>query len=213
ERALKLLGPNTAVLVTADHGESFAHGYGAHTGPGLYNEIIHIPLIIKLPGETAGRRCNRPAQQADIAPTLAALAGIPAPADWAGQSLLDACEAAPAGSPHRAIFSMNFEQNPRFAPLKTGSVALIQGRWKLIHYMGALHYPYMPPLHDELYDVLADPGERTNVAAQHPAIVQRLRGLITAALARHGGRVIPGVPARPVESAASPQTTAANITP
>ena len=213
-QALAALGPNTAVVITADHGESFAHGYGAHTGPGLYDEIIHVPLILKLPGETTGQRCDRPAEQADIAPTLAALAGVPAPADWAGRSLLNACDAAPGGSgPQRAIFSMNFEQNPRFAALRTGSVAVIQGRWKLIHYMGKLHYPYMPPLHDELYDVVADPAERTNLAARQPAIVQRLRGLIEAALAQHGGRVIPGAPAQPVAPGAAAPQTAANITP
>jgi arylsulfatase A-like enzyme len=214
QQALATLGPNTAIVISADHGESFAHGYGAHTGPGLYNEIIHVPLILKLPGETAGRRCGRSAEQADIAPTLAALAGVPAPADWEGRSLLDACDPTPAESsqPHRVIFSMNFEQNPRFAPLRTGSVAVIQGRWKLIHYMGALHYPYMPRLHDELYDVVTDPGERTNLAAQQPAIVQRLRGLIEAALAQHGGRVIPGAPAPPVQQSGT-QQTADNVTP
>jgi arylsulfatase A-like enzyme len=215
QAATEMLGPNTAIVVSADHGESFAHGYGAHTGPGLYDEIIHVPLIIKLPDETGGSRCDAPVQQADIAPTLAALAGIAAPGDWEGRSLADGCAGAQSGAdgPDGAIFSMNFEQNPRFAALKTGSVAVIEGRWKLIHYMGALHYPFMPPLHDELYDVVADPGERTDLAAQQPARVRQLRELIDAALARHGGRVIPGTPTQPIqESAASPQT-AANLTP
>ena len=215
QAALQVLGPNTAIVVTADHGESFAHGYGAHTGPGLYNEIIHVPLIIKLPGESTGRRCEQPVQQADIAPTLAALAGLAEPRDWEGQSLVGACDAAQSGAPadERAIFSMNFEQNPRFGALKTGSVAVIEGRWKLIHYMGALHYPFMPALHDELYDVITDPAERTDLAAQQPAIVRQLRGLIAAALARHGGRVIPGEPTQPVQESepAAPQT-ADNIT-
>ncbi|MGH8327663.1 MAG: sulfatase family protein, partial [Steroidobacteraceae bacterium] len=215
QRALEILGPNTAIVVSADHGESFAHGYGAHTGPGLYNEIIHVPLIVKLPGETTGSRCAAPAQQADIAPTLAALAGVTAPADWEGRSLLGACADAQsdAQAPERAIFSMNFEQNPRFGALKTGSVAVIEGRWKLIHYMGALHYPDMPRLHDELYDVVADPGERTDLAAQQPAVVRQLRSLIEAALARHGGRVIPGVPGPPQQEGAAMQQTADNITP
>ena len=215
QAALQVLGPNTAIVVTADHGESFAHGYGAHTGPGLYDEIVHVPLIIRLPGETAGKRCAQPVQQADIAPTLAALAGVAAPGDWEGESLVDACDGPQTGAPldDRAIFSMNFEQNPRFAALKTGSVAVIAGRWKLIHYMGALHYPYMPRLHDALYDVVADPGERTDLAAQQPAIVRQLRGLIDAALARHGGRVIPGVSTQPAQEReqAAPQT-ADNIT-
>lgn len=213
QQALELLGPNTALIVTADHGESFAHGYGAHTGPGLYDEIIHIPLIVKLPGEMEGQRCAGPVEQADIAPTLAALAGIRPPADWEGHSLLDACDPSNGGDsrPQRAIFSMNFEQNPRFAALKTGSVAVIKGRWKLIHYMGALHYPFMPALHDELYDVVADPDERTNLAAQQPAKVGELRALIDAALAQHGGRVIPGLPTQPVQESATVPQTADNM--
>jgi arylsulfatase A-like enzyme len=214
QRALEVLGPNTVVVITADHGESFAHGYGAHTGPGLYDEIIHVPLIIKFPGETAGRRCDTLAEQADVAPTLAALAGIPAPAVWEGQSLVDACAASGSAVPQadRAIFSMNFEQNPRFAALKTGSVAVIRGKWKLIHYMGALHYPYMPQLHDELYDMLADPGERTNLAAQQPAVVRQLQALIDTALAQHSERVTPGMPAEPIqESAVLPQTAANGV--
>lgn len=215
QQVLEMLGPNTAIVLSADHGESFAHGYGAHTGPGLYDEIINIPLVIKLPGETTGKRCDAPVQQADIAPTLAALAGVPAPSDWEGQSLLGACGEAQsdAAAPGRAIFSMNFEQNPRFGALKTGSVAVIQGRWKLIHYMGAIHYPFMPALHDELYDVVADPGERTNLAAQQPEVVRQLRGLIAAALARHGGRVVPGVPSQPLQEGATLPQTAANIMP
>jgi arylsulfatase A-like enzyme len=210
QQALAILGPNTVIVVTADHGESFDHGYGAHTGPGLYNEIVHIPLIVKLPGETTGTRCEEPVQQADIAPTLAALAGVAPPPDWEGRSLVDACAGAQSGAaaPERAIFSMNFEQNPRFAALRTGSVAVIAGRWKLIHYMGKLHYPFMPPLHDELYDVVSDPNEHHNVAAQQPALVQRLLGLIDTALAQHGGRVVPGRQTAPV-AAPPPQQSAA----
>jgi arylsulfatase A-like enzyme len=215
DRVIQMLGPNTAVVLTADHGESFAHGYGAHTGPGLYNEIIHVPLVMKLPGETAGKRCDTPVQQADIAPTLAALAGAAVPADWEGRSLLGACGGtqSDAPAPDRAIFSMNFEQNPRFGALKTGSVAVIEGRWKLIHYMGAIHYPFMPVLHDELYDVVADPGERTDLAAQRPQVVRQLRGLIEAALARHGGRVVPGARSQPRQEGAALPQTADNVVP
>jgi len=190
-QAQSLLGPNTVVVVTADHGESFAHGYGAHTGPGLYDEIIHVPLIVKLPSQTVGRRSEVLAEQVDIAPTLAEIAGLSSPADWEGRSLLGECSAATVAgiSDARPVFSMSFEQNPRLAALKTGSVAVIDGQWKLVHYMGALHYPKMPPLHDELYDLTADPGEQVNRAADQPALVQRLRQLIDAELARHGGSV------------------------
>ncbi len=191
QQALQLLGSNTVVVVTADHGESFGHGYGAHTGPGLYDEIIRVRLIIKLPGETAGKHTDLLAEQVDIAPTLAEAAGLVPAASWEGRSLLGACAApTPAsGEPDRPAFSMNFEQNHRYAALTTGSVAAIEGRWKLVHYMGPLHYPLIPRLHDELYDLSTDPGERVNRAAEEPGEVTYLRGLIAAQLALHGGPV------------------------
>jgi arylsulfatase A-like enzyme len=188
QRALQLLGPDTVIVVTADHGESFRHGYGAHTGPGLYDEIIHVPLIIRLPGQTQAIRSPAVVEQVDIAPTLAQLAGIRAPALWAGHSLLGAW--ARSGSdplPMQPAFSMNFEQNARHARLTTGSVAVIDGQWKLVHYLGHPHYPQMPPLHDTLYDLATDPRETRDLAAIRPAEVARLRALIAAQLARHGG--------------------------
>jgi arylsulfatase A-like enzyme len=204
QQALRALGPDTVVVISSDHGESFSHGYGAHTGPGLYDEIIHIPLIVKLPYETVGRRCNALAQQVDIAPTLAALAGIAPPADWEGHSLLGACSSASSNTAaHRPVYSMNFEQNPRYAALTTGSVAVIDGHWKLIHYMGHLRYPFMPPLRDQLYDLANDPGERVNLADRHPHTVARLRGLIERELARHGGPLVHGQPAAEVARIAS----------
>ncbi len=194
QQALQLLGDNTIVVVTADHGESFRHGYGAHTGPGLFDEIIRVPLIVKLPHQTQGVRTERIAEQIDIAPTLAQLAGVSAPSLWEGRSLLSP-EAMPttlateATSPDKPAFSMNFEQNPRFEPLQRGVVAVISERWKLVHYLGRLHYPRMPPQQDALFDLSSDPEETTNLALSEPQTVTYLRALIDAQLAAHGGAV------------------------
>jgi arylsulfatase A-like enzyme len=184
QRALELLGPNTAVVVTADHGESFRHGYGAHTGPGLYNELIRVPLIIKLPHQAQPMRSDAVIEQIDLAPTLAQLAGAPIPASWEGHSLLGAWSQ-PDPMPSTPVFSMNFEQSARFGRLPTGSVAVIDGHWKLVHYFGHLHYPMMPVLHDTLYGLSTDPMETTDLAASHPAEATRLRALIDMELARH----------------------------
>jgi arylsulfatase A-like enzyme len=190
QRALQLLGDNTVVVVTADHGESFRHGYGAHTGPGLFDEIIHVPLIIKLPGQSKGLRSHATAEQVDIAPTLAQLAGISAPPEWEGRSLLPACTQAASGTnpalADKPAFSMNFEQNPRFSRLANGVVAVVSGHWKLVHYLGQLHYPQMPPLQDALFDLAVDPAESMNVASAQPAITAQLRALIDDQLAQHG---------------------------
>jgi len=187
-QALHRLGDNTVIVVMADHGESFGNGYGGHGGPGLYDSIIHVPLIIKLPYQTRPMRIETRAEQIDIAPTLAALAQITPPSSWEGRSLLPLWDTAAeqiAATP--PIFAMNFEENRRDAPLTTGSVAVLDGRWKLLHYMGRLHYEHIPRLHDELYDIVADPGELTDLAAQEPQQVQLLSTLAAQELARHGG--------------------------
>ena len=99
--------------------------------------------------------------------------------------LLQSSQAA-APLPVKPIFAMAFEENPRRSALTTGSVAAIDGRWKLVHFMGALNYPLMPPSHDELYDLAADPHELTNRISEEPAEAQRLLELVASALARHG---------------------------
>lgn len=186
-QALQTLGTNTVVVVTADHGESFQHGYGAHTGPGLFDEIIHVPLIVKLPGQTRALTSTAAVEQVDIAPTIAQLAGIPPPTTWEGRSLLPAwgytgTEPLPA----RPVFSMNFEQTPRHGALRTGSVAVIDGPWKLVHYIGRPHYPDMPPLHDALFNLASDPDENLNLIGSQRGEATRLRSLIDAQLSRRG---------------------------
>jgi arylsulfatase A-like enzyme len=188
-KGLGLLGDNTVLIVTADHGESFAHGYGMHSGPGLFESIIHIPLMIKLPSQAHGVRTSVVAEQVDIAPTIAQLAGLaPSPA-WEGRPLLEGSRSTEGDAPVAAkpVFSMNFEENPRLSALTTGSVAVIDKHWKLVHYMGALHYRSMPQLHDQLYDLAADPGELVNRITDQPGETERLRALIAAELVQHGG--------------------------
>lgn len=186
-RALPLLGDNTVVVITADHGESFANGYGGHGGPELYDSIVHVPLIIRLPHQTAPLRISSQAELIDVAPTILELAGIAAPAQWEGRSLLSLWRAPEGAGISQPAFAMSFEENPRAAALKSGSVAVIEEQWKLVHHMGVLHYPGMPLLGDELYDHRDDPGETRNRAQQQPEQVKRLRALIDAALARYGG--------------------------
>jgi hypothetical protein len=82
--------------------------------------------------------------------------------------------------------AMTFEQSNRFGPLHTGSVALIEERWKYVHYVGRMRYPAMPELADSLYDLVADPGESNNLIRQHSAVASRMRADIEAQLRLHG---------------------------
>ncbi len=73
-RQLEARGVNAVTVVIADHGEEFGeHGRFGHLS--LYREVLDIPFLIHLPGQTEGRRVDAPVQQADIVPTLVDLAG------------------------------------------------------------------------------------------------------------------------------------------
>jgi arylsulfatase A-like enzyme len=93
---LMQLWDKTAILLTADHG--WYHGehgrMGKHTvlapkqGWPLYEEVNHIPLILRVPGLGEGGRQRALVQPTDIAPTLLDIAGVPLPGAMHGASLL-----------------------------------------------------------------------------------------------------------------------------
>ena len=174
------------IVVSADHGESFTKGYGQHGGPLLHEELVRIPLLIKTPGQRAPHTVVHPTELVDLKPTLLELAGIRAETPGEGISLVPLMQ---GHSPRRPVFTMNFQQSRRLGALERGSVAMIEGRWKYVHYFGAIHYPRMPRLRDALYDVEADPWEATDLSAAQPALAARMRGEIETRLRRHGAAI------------------------
>ncbi|GIW41690.1 MAG: hypothetical protein KatS3mg076_2267 [Candidatus Binatia bacterium] len=80
----------TAIFVTADHGdEFFEHGFKGH-GRTLYREVTHIPLIVRAPGVRGGRVVDDPVSLVDLAPTILDLLGVDHPPGFNGTSLLPA---------------------------------------------------------------------------------------------------------------------------
>ncbi len=173
---------NTLLVVSADHGESFSHNYGGHAGPMLHEDLIRIPLIVKGPGQSVGKRLDVVAEQIDLMPTLLELADIPIEGPVEGRSLKPAIW---GERMEGAVFSMNLEQSSRFGEWDTGSVAMIEGRWKYIHYRGKIKSPLMPKLEDSLYDLQADPDENTNLVTAQPAIAAKMLAVIQEQLRRH----------------------------
>jgi arylsulfatase A-like enzyme len=175
----KEFGPNTAIFLTADHGESFDHGYGSHGGVMLYEDLIHIPLIISLPSAESKRRDDL-ASQVDIAPTMAAVAGIPVSPAWVGRSLLEA----PSGEP--IVFAMNFEENVARQSLSKGAVASLWSHWKSVQFFGKPRYPDIPVLNNELFDLRADPTEHNDLIAQEVDVASKFSADVRRQLALHG---------------------------
>jgi arylsulfatase A-like enzyme len=87
--AARLPMNRTIVVVTADHGEEFfEHGRFGH-GKTLYDEVIHVPLVMAGPGLPAGVARDDAAMLVDVAPTVAKLVGIARGPQWAGRDLLE----------------------------------------------------------------------------------------------------------------------------
>jgi arylsulfatase A-like enzyme len=86
ELAANGLDDETAVVLAGDHGEEFQeHGHLAHY-PKLYDELIHVPFVVDVPG-AEGRRVERQVGLDAIPPTVTELLGIDAPEEWTGDSL------------------------------------------------------------------------------------------------------------------------------
>jgi arylsulfatase A-like enzyme len=160
---------NTVIILSSDHGESFEHGYFTHGGPFLYEQVTHIPLIIKEPDQKDGRIIDSLVEQVDIPSTVLDLADIPVPVWMEGRSLVPFMQGDEL-SP-RPAFSMNFEENPsRRHEITNGSVAVWKGNYKLIRYLTKDE-----PL---LFNLKEDPEELKNLAGSEPQIAQSLLDLI-----------------------------------
>jgi arylsulfatase A-like enzyme len=160
---------NTVIVFSSDHGDSFEHGYFTHGGPFLYEQVTHIPLIIKEAGQEQGRVVHDLVDQIDISSTILDLANIPIPSWMEGRSLAPLIRGEKMLS--RPAFSMNFEENPsRGHQITKGSVAVWDGDYKLIHYIERKE--------SLLFNLAKDPGELHNIINDSPEIAQRLLKLV-----------------------------------
>jgi len=177
---------NTIIVVTADHGIALPRGKQF-----LYNEGLHIPLIIRWPGTIKpGTVETRMVSNIDIAPTILALAGLPIPPSMQGKDLLDL-----ANAPRRYIFagrdkmddthdamravrSQDYEYILNLMPERAYAQfnSYKESEYPGLALMNVLHLEgKLPPAQDafmqpnkpreELYDVRADPDEVHNLAA------------------------------------------------
>ena len=151
------------VVLLSDHGESLGD-HGEHThGYFIYQSTLHVPLIIHWPergraaegasghsGPAPGHpeRVESPASLIDVAPTVLQALGIPAPASFAGHSLVPLLDSAP--TPDRTVYSES-----RYAHDKFG--------WAALGSLRVGDYQYIEEPHPEFYKVSEDPGEVRNL--------------------------------------------------
>jgi arylsulfatase A-like enzyme len=156
------------IIVTADHGEElFDHGGFSH-GYTLHREVLHVPLYIKLPGQTEGGVEGSAATLMDIMPTILDVLDIPVDRDFDGRSLLPLLEgrAEPGSSVGKPrLYQVAWRGRCKGRAIADDGLKLIEIE---SNYEG---------LQDvvRLYDEQADPGETADLSSERTEAVDRLR--------------------------------------
>lgn len=134
----------------------------------LYEGGIRVPLIVRAPGLTKnGTTCDVPVASFDLAPTVVELAGLAAqPAQHLDSRSIVELLRGGVSSQARSLF-WHYPHYHNSTTWKTGG-AIRDGDWKLIEFFEQDSI--------ELYDLRNDIGERNNIASQHAAKVNELRG-------------------------------------
>ena len=160
--ALKASGAwdRTIVALVADHGEGLGDHDHYHHGYTLFDDQVRIPMLVRVPGQEPSS-VDRPVAGIDLGPTLLGQLGIEVPEAWQGVDRLAAD--APTDDPY-VIEYPSYDSSAQ--------KALVTGRFKY------LHDPWFRT--EALYDLEADPGETTDVAAEHPEVVSNARATLDA---------------------------------
>lgn len=159
------------IVFLADHGEELGDHGGWQHDQSLHRELVHVPLVLRLPGgEAGGTRVAAPVSLVDVLPTLLDFVGELPPDGTSGRSLLPLVRGA-ADDPGPRVTAVRVNRKKYFRPWAElrgdTNVAVRDGRWKLL---------YSPDVgRAELYDLASDPREETDVAALHPERAAELR--------------------------------------
>ena len=150
------LSEDTIVVVTSDHGEEFQeHGSWGH-GHSVYQELLHVPLIVSWPKAYAARRVIEDVSTMDIAPTLLQATGVAIPEVFEGRSLIPFMKGHWTTAPHVAF--SDFIDNRRVA-VGGGAKLIVRGN-----------------LRHAFFDLKKDPWEKyEGKGAQTPIAMRYLR--------------------------------------
>ena len=168
------------IVITSDHGEQFGPtGRGWH-GDDLSQANVHIPLLIKMPGQTNGEVLGRTGQLADVVPTILGALELPIPEEFFGSVL---------GERSRAVIAESYLASGKGrAPVSSVSSfvsldvldeklptqwALFDGPWKLVRDASGRR---------RLYDLDADPDESSDLSTREAEVVARLDRALAALL-------------------------------
>jgi arylsulfatase A-like enzyme len=167
-------GKRTAIIVTSDHGEAFGEHKMWRHGAELWEELVRVPLIVRVPGVPPGHVAPR-RSAVDLVPTILDLLGVPPPAGAGPNDFLSGTSLLPdvffpAGAEPRDVL-VDMPDGPFNDPRR----AILHGDLKLIVSNNARF---------ELYDLGRDPEERINLWEKDSPESREMEALYAAARSR-----------------------------
>lgn len=152
------------IVLTSDHGEEFWEHRGFEHGHTLYDELLRVPLIIKLPSAASKGRVDKFVTTASITPTILDLCAIRyEDNDFSVGSLQ------PLWAPNPEVM----EEEPVFS---TGLVYYEDRQSVVLD--GFKYIRFLDGSHEELYDLVHDPEEQMSIASLSPDVVERARNTL-----------------------------------
>ena len=152
---------DTFLVVTSDHGESLGEHSIYFDHASVYEDTVHVPLIVRWTGSRI-KRIGTFVQHIDFAPTMLDLAGLEKPHTMQGMSLVP-------------LLRGDVETHREVAYVNQGAWqakrAIITDRWK---YTRCIHHGFWPCPTEELYDISKDPAEINEISQQFPEVLDRL---------------------------------------
>jgi arylsulfatase A-like enzyme len=157
---------DTMIVVTSDHGEALGDRNLVGHGSSVYQDQIHVPLIIKFPHQREPRVVGAPVSHVDIMPTVLRAVGATVPAGADGIALQNLDEGGP-----RWLLAESFPHGPAKGRFDRIERAIVAWPWKLITSTAGKR---------ELYDLSRDPDERSDVLERDGPTAQALEAALAA---------------------------------
>jgi arylsulfatase A-like enzyme len=162
---------NTIIIIVSDHGEEFLdHGRWGHWESNLFDEILKVPFIIRLPGWTHSQVIRRQVRLLDLMPTILDLCGCPSTEGFEGISMT-------------SLWTQNgaeYEVTECISEMHRAPWYRIAVRTETFKYIWDNKHPDQP----ELYNLQADPKEMKNVSEQYPQEVRHFQACVDTHLRR-----------------------------
>ena len=163
---------NSTVIVSADHGESFEGGVYQHENFYMTRPVVHIPLIIRSPGQQQGRTVELTADQTALPPTILEIAGVSKP-DWMhGESLVPVLNGTAPTTNGGLAFSEHLEETSIFKRPRKGTVGVIDEKYQYVVYLETQKGALRPLKEAQLRDL--------DLSAQYPDRAAAMRNTLQA---------------------------------